>query len=173
MKTLPPLIAAIFLLVPLEAKPKIAILDVRRAILSTEEGKAAVAGLRSKWGPEESALIRQQQEIEKLERELGSGTGHSAEENAALQARLGALREAEERGTMDARERIKHESTQILNDLGGKMMSVVGRYAKQKHFEVVLDLSDPNTPVYWRGGAADITDEVIKRYNQASRTPGH
>jgi hypothetical protein len=57
----------------------------------------------------------------------------------------------------------------VLKDLSAKLTVVVEKYATQKHFEVVLDESDPKTPVLWRAEETDITAEAITLYEQGAK----
>jgi Skp family chaperone for outer membrane proteins len=154
---------ALVSLVPAEAKPKIAIFNSQRAILSTEDGKAAATELKRKFEPDQEKLDQEQREIDSLGNDLRAS--NDIEEMAALRARIDALVRTHYRRRDDLHKKLEEERIRVLNQLGQKMMAVVEKIAKQKHFEVVLDASDPNTPVYWRAEKIDITDEVIKRYD--------
>lgn len=48
-------------------------------------------------------------------------------------------------------------------------MQTVEKYAKQKHFEVVLDVGDSKTPVVWMAPNVDITGDIIKLYDRQKR----
>jgi outer membrane protein len=167
MKTIFLLLPAIALRVPAEAKPKVAILNVQKAILSTEEGKTAAAALTRKFAPKEARLSKEQREIENLESQLHGGAVRTDDEAASLKARIATLAGNNRRALEDARQEIDVEQKRILNELAAKLLLVVEKYAKKKHFEVVLDEGDPRTPIYWRAEKTDITDEVVKRYDQA------
>jgi outer membrane protein len=54
-----------------------------------------------------------------------------------------------------------------MQELGGKMMAVLEKYATQNAFAVVLDVSNPQTPVLWAASAVDITNDIVKLYDQA------
>ena len=54
-----------------------------------------------------------------------------------------------------------------MQELGGKMMAVLEKYATQNGFAVVLDVSNPQTPVLWAASAVDITNDIVKLYDQA------
>jgi len=164
------LLAAAVSLFPLEAKSKVAILNVQKAIISTQDGKAAAEELKRKFAPDEARLANEQQEIDRLQSQLKDTPAHTDDETASLKARITTLTTSHHRRVEDAAQRFEQERMRVLKELGVKLQAVVDKYAKQKHFEVVLDESDPKTPVFWRAATTDITDEVIKRYDQASNT---
>lgn len=138
-----------------QPQPRVAILDVQKAVLSTEDGKAASIEMHDKFDPEQRRLANEQQEIRSLRSQLSGDDG-----------RIAALEQSYRRKTEQAREKFETERQRVFKELVDKLMVVVGQYAKQNHFEVVLDISDPKTPVVWSAGAADITDEVIELYGQ-------
>ena len=59
-----------------------------------------------------------------------------------------------------------------MQELGGKMMAVVEKYAQQNGFAIVIDVSNPQTPVLWAAQAIDITAEIVKLYDQANPATG-
>jgi outer membrane protein len=164
------LLGAMVCLVPAEAKSKVAILNVQKAIISTQDGKTAAEELQRKFAPDQARLSDEQREIETLEKQLKDAGGRTDEATASLKARITTLIASHHRRVEDAGSKFEQERIRILKELGIKLRTVVEKYAKQKHFEVVLDESDPKAPVFWRATIADITDEVIKRYDQASKT---
>jgi hypothetical protein len=48
------------------------------------------------------------------------------------------------------------------------MMKVIEKYATDNGLAVVLDVSNPQTPVLWRATAIDITADVIALYDKAN-----
>jgi outer membrane protein len=169
MRAITLLIAAFALSVCATAKPRVAVLNVQKAILATDDGKAAATELQRKFASEQATLSRQQQELQGLEAQLGDGASRSAEEIEALESRIGKLRELQRRLEDEVREKVQEEQRRVLGALSAKMLLIVEEYAKQKHFEAVFDESDPRMPLYWRAANTDITNEVIKRYGQAAR----
>ena len=57
------------------------------------------------------------------------------------------------------------------------MMAVIEKYAKDNSYTMILDVSNPNTPVLYASSAIDITQDIISLYDKnpaptASTTPG-
>jgi hypothetical protein len=46
------------------------------------------------------------------------------------------------------------------------MMQVIDKYAQSNGFSIVLDVSNPNTPVLYASNTIDITKEVIDLYDK-------
>ena len=166
MKIWPLLIAALCLAYPAAAKPRVAVLNVQQAIASTEDGKAASAAMQRKFGAQQERLSGEHHEIELLKQQLDRGD-LTAEEAASLKARIATLTQKHQRLQEDFEYEVQEEQKRLLKDLNTKLLPVVEKYARKKHFEVVLDIGDPKTPVYWRATATDITHEIVKQYDQA------
>jgi outer membrane protein len=71
------------------------------------------------------------------------------------------------RDTQDAQSDLDESQGKLMQELGGKMMAVLEKYATQNAFAVVLDVSNPQTPVLWAASAVDITNDIVKLYDQA------
>ena len=52
-----------------------------------------------------------------------------------------------------------------MNSLGGKMMAIINKYATDKGYVIVLDVSSQQTPVLWASNTIDITRDVIAAYD--------
>ena len=73
------------------------------------------------------------------------------------------------------------EQGKIMQELGNKVMAVLEKYATDNGYALVLDVSNPQTPVLWAASAIDITNDIVKLYDQANpgtgapsrRSPGH
>jgi Skp family chaperone for outer membrane proteins len=142
-----------------QAKPRVAILNVQKAIVSTVDGLAAAEELHRKFDPGQTKLAGDQQEIQDL---------RSQPETEPLKARIAALERTHRHNIEDARHSFDVERERVFKELAAKLMVVVDEYAKQNHFEVVLDISDPKAAVVWRADGSDITEAVIERYDQRS-----
>jgi outer membrane protein len=54
-----------------------------------------------------------------------------------------------------------------MQEVGGKLMAVLDKYAKENNFAVILDVSAQTTPVLWAANGIDITKDVIDLYDKA------
>jgi uncharacterized caspase-like protein len=57
--------------------------------------------------------------------------------------------------------------SRIIQDLGGRMLGVVDKLAREARVDLVLDISDPRTSVLWMTSGIDITDASVSRYDSA------
>jgi outer membrane protein len=55
----------------------------------------------------------------------------------------------------------------VVDRIGRKMMDVLDRYARENGFVAVFDSSAQNSPILYASNNIDLTQEVIKLYDQA------
>jgi Skp family chaperone for outer membrane proteins len=152
------LAAAIFL----QAGPKVATIDIRKALTSTTDGRAAVAELERRFGPAKQSLSEIELRIRILHADPDA-------EQQALKRRMQALERSRRLGQELAAHQFEEAQQSVLKDLSGKLTRTIEKYARQKHFEVVLDVSDPKTSVVWIAPNIDITGDIIKLYDSKKR----
>src|ERR1700730_8131794 len=127
---------AIFLLAPLagihaqstggaaaSAAAKIAVLNVRNAIVATAEGKQAQAQLQSQFAPKQNELQNMEKQIEDLQRRLSEGARTlSDDEKAKLTAQGELLTRRLQRNNDDLNEELNAAQSDIVNSIGRKML---------------------------------------------------
>ncbi len=147
---------------------KIAVINVQTAILSTKDGQKAAADLQTTFSPRQQDLEKKQAELTALQDQLRKGSATMSDE-----AKIKLLRDIDatttrvNRDTQDARSDLDEAQGKLMQELGGKMMAVMEKYATQNGYAVVLDVSNPQTPVLWAASAVDITNDIVKLYDQA------
>src|ERR1700687_2606414 len=73
------------------AASKIAVINIRNAIVATAEGKQAQAQLQSQFAPKQNELQSTQKQIEDLQRRLSEGARTLSEDEKAKLQRQGEL----------------------------------------------------------------------------------
>jgi outer membrane protein len=147
---------------------KIAIINVQNAILSTKDGQKAATDLQATFNPRQQELEKRQAELTALQDQLRKGSATMSEEaKTKLMRDIDATTTRVNRDTQDARSDLDEAQGKVMQELGGKMMAVMEKYATQNGFAVVLDVSNPQTPVLWAASAVDITNDIVKLYDQA------
>jgi len=162
---------------PAEVGPsKIAFVDVEKAVVSIDEGKARLKELDDWARPRREELARLGKEINDLQAERASKQNVATEDAIAeLNRRIVAKqREFEDRQRIAKRD-FEERQNAVLKDLGEKLNAVVTQYADQNRYTAVFILK-PNEIVYL-AYPADITEAIVKLYNerypfvQAGATP--
>jgi outer membrane protein len=147
---------------------KIAVMNVRNAIVATAEGKQAQAQLQSQFAPKQNELQSLQKQIEDLQRKMSEGARTlSDDEKAKLQREGELLSRRLQRGNDDLNEELNAAQGEIVDGIGRKMLEVLDRYSRENGFTVVLDTSAQGSPVVYGSSQSDITAEIVKLYDQA------
>jgi len=155
------------------APAKIAVLNVRNAIVATAEGKQAQAQLQSQFAPKQNELQSLQKQIEDLQRKMNEGARTlSDDEKAKMQREGEMLTRRLQRGNDDLNEELNAAQGEIVDGIGRKMLEVLDRYSRENGFTVVLDTSAQGSPVVYGSSQSDITQEIVRLYDQAYPVKG-
>jgi outer membrane protein len=146
---------------------KIATINIQAALVSTKEGQKAGAELESKAAPKRKAVETRQNEINSLKDQLqkGQNTLSEAAKNDLYRS-IDQKTKSLNRDMQDIQDELDQEQNKILNELGQKMYAVIGKYGQEKGYTMVLDISNPQTPVVWASNAIDITKDIIELYDK-------
>lgn len=150
------------------ATGKVGVISIRQAIISTAEGKQASAELQSKFASRQNEIENLNKQISDLQQRLQSSAGKlSQEEEARL--RTDGQRKAQrlERMNNEYQEDVNAEQADVIDRIGRKMVDVLDRYARENGYVVVLDSSAQNTPILFASTQIDVTQDIIRLYDQA------
>jgi outer membrane protein len=149
---------------------KIAIIHVQNAILMSKDGQMAAGALQGTFAPRKAELEKKQQEIAALQDQLKKGsTTMSEEARTKLMRDSDALTTKLNRDTQDAQADLDEAQGKLMNELGNKMLAIIEKYATQNGYALVLDVSNQQTsPVLWAASSVDITNDIVKLYDQAN-----
>lgn len=152
---------------------KIGVLHVRNAIVATAEGKQASATLQSQFTPRTNEIENMRKQLEDLQKRLSDGQRTlSDEEKGRLQRQGEALQRIFQRRQDDLREDVQAAENDVIETIGAKMMSVLDRYARENGFSVVFDVSAQTTPVLYATQGVNITQDIVRLYDQANPVTG-
>src|ERR1700730_17864499 len=150
------------------APTKIAVINIRNAIVATAEGKQAQAQLQSQFAPKQSELQGLQKQIEDLQRKMTEGARTlSDDEKAKLQREGEMLSRRLQRGNDDLNEELNAAQGEIVDGIGRKMLEVLDRYSRENGYTVVLDTSAQGSYVVYGSSQSDITQDIVRLYDQA------
>ena len=148
---------------------KIGIIHVQNAILSTKDGQKAAGELQTKFAPKKAELDKKQNEIAALQDQLRKGSATMSDDAKNKIVRdIDANTKTLNRETEDAQADLDQEQGKLMQDLGQKLMAILGKYAQDNGFAVILDVSNPQTPVLWAANGIDVTNEIVALYDKAN-----
>src|SRR5664279_1413684 len=152
---------------------KVAIIHVQNAILQTKDGQKAASELQGRFAPKKAALDKKQADIAALQDTLRKGSATMSEDaKAKLMRDIDTNNKSLQRDTEDAQADLDQEQGKIMQELGSKVMAVLEKYATGNGYALVLDVSNPQTPVLWASQTIDITADIVKLYDQANPGTG-
>lgn len=147
---------------------KVAIVNMQAAIVGTKDGQTAQQELTAKVAPKQKEFDARQNEIVQLDDQLRKGGNLMAEaKRQELSRSIEDKKKRLQRDMEDADENLQAEQRGLLQTLGQKMLAVITQYAKDNQYSMVIDDSNPNTPVLYSATSSDITKEVIALYDKS------
>jgi outer membrane protein len=149
------------------ASTKVGVINIQAALVNTADGKKAAAELEAKRAPKTKELEKQQSEIRTLQDQLNRGGNAMSESaKAELVRNIDDKTKKFNRALEDANAEWEQDQQSVLRELGQKMMVVIDKYAKDNGYSLILDVSNPNTPVLYASNAIDITKDIIDLYDK-------
>ena len=155
---------------PAAAQSKVAVVDVRRAVLETEQGLRVQATLKKLFDSRQVELDAKQRQLqtdkEALEKEAQSGKANKeviAKKYDTLQRQAAELQTT----MMDYQREMQRRETEMTTPILQGVLDAVKRIASQDGFEMVLEKS---AVPYFRGDL-ELTDRAIQLYNTGSPAP--
>lgn len=148
---------------------KVGIVSIQDAIANTNEGKKELEALQQKFAPRQAKLQEQNDELEKLKKQLQAQGDKLSEEERSKRVRSGTEKQkALQRDAEDFQNEVQAAEQEILNRLGKKMLDVLEKYARENGYAVVMDVSNPQTPVLYAHPGTNITKSLVDAYNVES-----
>lgn len=153
--------------------PKVGVISMQGAIVGTKDGQKASQALEGKFGPKKKDFDGRNSEITQLEDQLKKGgTLMSEEKRTQMERDIDEKKRRLQRDVEDARQEMQEEQNQLLSGLASRLEAVVEKYAKDNGYTMILDVSNPNTPVLYASSGIDITQDVIALYDKTSTNGG-
>ena len=156
---------------PLAAPVKIGVIDIQAAIVQTKDGQKAMADMKTKFGPKQSELEKKQSDIQQLQQTLSKGSNAMSDDAKQKTMRdIDSKTTSLKRDTEDAQADLEQENQRMMGELGGKMISVLNKFATENGYAIIIDISSQQTPVLFASNTIDITREIIALYDKSAST---
>ncbi len=151
------------------ATTKIGIVDIQRVILASNEGQRDFQSLQKKFEPKQAELQKMNTEVEDLKKQLNTqGDKLNDDARGSLVKSIDAKQKVLQRALEDAQGDFQTQQNEIAQRIGQKVLEVLDKYAKDRGFSLVLNVSDPQSPVLWAAASVDLTKEIVDAYNTHS-----
>lgn len=147
------------------AQAKIGTVDFNRAMNDVDEGKKALEQMEAHFAPKKAALEAKKQELDRLQDELRRQSVVLSEQ--ARKEKEGQIQQKYvdlQRESVQAQDEAAMMFNQVNQDLKDKLQVEVGKIAKKKGLDIVIEKS----LIMYEAPGMDITDELIKSYNASA-----
>jgi Skp family chaperone for outer membrane proteins len=147
---------------------KIAIINSQKAFETSSEGKKALTQLTDRENKIKTDLQKMDDAIRLLDNRLNTGRLTMTNEALiAIQADIDKKTTERKRYEEDAARDAQQLSANLIQKIRVEMVTIIENLAKERGLELVLDTA--TSGVVTASPTIDITDEVVRRYDQ-SRT---
>ena len=153
---------------PPAAPTRVGVINIQVAISSTAEGKQAAAELQSQFAPRQAELDNLRKQIEDVQARLRTGATTLSDEEKARLAREGdQWTRTFQRKQQDSQDDFNEAQREVVDRIGRKMIDVIDKYSRQYGYAVIFDSSGQNTPVVYAANQVDVTQDIIRLFDQA------
>jgi len=146
---------------------KIGLVQIQAALLSTKDGQKAAQDFQTRIAPKQKDMERKRTEIQELQDKLSKG-GNAMTQAAKdeLSRNIETKTKSFNRDMEDAQAEAQAEERKMLEELSGKMQSVIDKYGQANGYAVLLDVSNQNSNVVFMAVGIDVTKEIIEAYDK-------
>lgn len=146
---------------------RIALVSIQEILTRTQEGQQRTKELRAKYKPEEDNIKAKQAEIARLQNQLAEGSNVMSDAaKRKLQRNIETKRREAQRAVEDAEASFQKEVQAFQQDVYSKVRVIIRDYMIEKGYSLILDISNPQTPVVDAKTELLITNDIIERYDQ-------
>lgn len=154
---------------PVWAGDKIGVVDIQKCIELTDEGKDAFRQLKAEVDKIQTDLDSREREIEEIRGKLEKGTGVLSESaQMQLQSELRRKSRSYRELAVDAEARIREMERAWSMPIFKRVVTLIKETGQSEGYDFILPLS---AAVYF-DPAKDVTNEVIRAYNQKHPVAG-
>jgi outer membrane protein len=168
LRTIAPLVILFILAVTAAgyAQSKIAIINSEQAFSTSAEGKKALSQMQERENKIKGDIQKLDDAIRLLENKLTTGRLTMTNEAlAGIQSDIDKKTTERKRYEEDATRDGNQFANNLINKIRGEMVAVIEALAKEKGYDLVLDLV--SSGVVTSSPTIDITTEVVRRYDQS------
>ena len=152
------------------APMRVAVIDVNKVLRDSAAGKTASAKMKQLSDEKTARAQKMNDEIAALDNDINNKKISLSEEKLAeMQRQLSDKKIAMQRFAQDADRELGEAREKVMVDLNNKIMPVVDQLGKEMGIAAIFNKFESG--LIYASDAIDITDVVIKRFNDAQGAP--
>lgn len=151
-----------------EESLQIAIIDPQAVLENSNAGQKALATLKEHVMVRQKLLETDEEEIQKLEKQLQDGTGRSETETQVLRETLQSKIQDYQRRRQTFQQEVQEKQKSLMVDYMKKIEGATKTVAERRGFSLVIDKGNEAIMqiVIYSAQGMDITEEVVKEFNK-------
>ena len=170
-----PLLLTVILLFPLipvrSQTSRIAVVDFEKAVVESAEGKKSSEKFNA-------ALQSKQADAEKRQKELEDGQKklQTQERTLSETAKANLQKDIDRRTTElrrlneDAQKELQSLRDELLRPIAERASAILNALAAEQGYTLIIDVSNPQSNVVWFNPKNDLTEELTRRIDAATKT---
>ncbi len=146
------------------AQTKIAVVDLQRALMETEDGRRAKRRLERLFKRRQKSLDAAQERLKKMKTEIEQQKNVLSK--AALRERLEAYQQEFvklQQSYVEYQQELAAKEAELTSGILEKMQQIMQRIGQAEGYTIVLEANESG--VVWTPSNHDLTDQLIQRYN--------
>jgi Outer membrane protein len=153
------------------APSRIAVINVQKVLAESAAGKTALEKLKKSQDAKAVKAQKMNEEISSLEQQINQKKLSLSDDKLAdIQKQFSDKKIALQRYAQDADRELGEERDQMLQDLEKRIMPVIDDLGKEMGFAMILNKFESG--LVYASPAIDITDVVVKRFNESEAKAG-
>jgi outer membrane protein len=148
--------------IPAHAQLKIAVVNVQKAMLDSDELKKTSAEIEARYKPRQDELQKLQNDLQSIQQQL-SNNKITPQAQADLQLQGQRKQRDAQRLSDDLQSEFDRDRQDVLGKAAQKMQDVVKKLAEEKGIDIIVDVSQT---LYYKP-ALDLTADALAAYNKA------
>jgi outer membrane protein len=160
-------LAAMFCTVASAAEIKLGYINLRKVQSDSIAGKEAIKTLEDLVKDKQAQIEQRKNEIQKMQQELDKQSAViSAAERSRRQDKLQRAYKDYQRFASDSEDELAKKKEELASKMFDEVAAVIEKYGKEEGYTLILDRS----VVLYAPEAVDITDKIIKAYDDTKAT---
>jgi outer membrane protein len=148
---------------------RIGVVNIQEAIMTSNEGKKESDSLQQKYGGRQNELKNLNDEVENLKKQYQAQEAKLSDDEKNNRAKaIETKTKTLQRNAEDFQNEVQQAEQEIVSRIGQKMIVVLDKYARTNGYAVIVDISNPQTPVLFANQGNIITKQLVDAYNAES-----
>src|SRR5213593_4420134 len=170
-----PLLLTVILLFPLipvrSQTSRVAVVDFEKAVVESAEGKKSSERFNATLQSKQAEAEKRQKELEDAQKKLQTqGPALSETAKANLQKDIDRHTTELQRFNEDAQKELQSVRDELLRPIAERASAILNALAAEQGYTLIVDISNPQSNIVWFNPKNDITEELTRRIDAATKT---